>query len=135
MPYATASDVSTRLGKELTTEEVTLVETRLADVERMILRKVPDLAAKVTAGDIDAADVVQVEADAVLRLVRNPDGLYSESDGNYTYVRSRELASGRLEITREEWEVLRVRTGRVFQLVPDHQTFSVQGVNPFWIGG
>ena len=37
--YASVSDVQTRLGKELTTDETTLVTTRLADVERMILRR------------------------------------------------------------------------------------------------
>jgi hypothetical protein len=118
MSYASASDVQTRLGKELTPEETSLVSTRLADVERMILRRIPDLAAKVTADEIDQADVVQVEADAVLRLVRNPEGLFSETDGTYGYQFSREIASGKLEITPEEWATLGVRPGRVFQLVP-----------------
>jgi Phage protein Gp19/Gp15/Gp42 len=69
----------------LTDEETTLVATRLADVERMILRRIPDLADKITDGDIDEADVVIVEADVVLRLVRNPDGDASETDGTYGY--------------------------------------------------
>ena len=47
MAQATASDVEVRLGRTLTTEEISLVETRLADVERMILRRIPDLADKV----------------------------------------------------------------------------------------
>ena len=74
MTYATAEDVAARLGRELSTEETALVAVRLADVERMILRRVPDLAEKITAEDVDEADVVQVEADAVVRLVRNPEG-------------------------------------------------------------
>lgn len=118
MTYASSSDVQTRLGKELTPEEVTLVSTRLADVERMILRRIPDLDTRVTVGSIDAADVVQVEAEAVLRLVRNPEGLFSETDGTYAYQFSREAASGRLEITPEEWAILGVRPGGVVQLVP-----------------
>ena len=128
MPYAAASDVQTRLGKELTTEETALVNTRLADVERMILRKVPDLADKITAGEIDQDDVVQVEADAVLRLVCNPDGLFSETDSTYGYQFSREMASGRLEITREEWETLGVRPGRVLTVVPSFGLYPYQAV-------
>ncbi|WP_158169976.1 Gp19/Gp15/Gp42 family protein [Mycolicibacterium smegmatis] len=119
MPYATPSDVAARLGRELTEQETSLVSTRLEDAERMILRKIPDLADKISAGDIDVADVKQVEAEAVLRLVRNPEGYASEQDGTYGYTFSRDLASGKLEITREEWEMLGLRTGRVLQLVPN----------------
>ena len=71
-----------------------------------------------TAGDIDADDVVQVEADAVLRLVRNPDGYASETDGTYGYTFSRAVASGELEITPEEWARLGVHKGRFSVLVP-----------------
>lgn len=117
MTYATAEDVQARLGHELSTEETALVTVRLADVERMILRRVPDLAEKITAEDVDEADVVQVEADAVVRLVRNPDGYLSETDGNYTYQFSSSAASGRLEITAGEWQLLGYRRG-LFQLVP-----------------
>lgn len=113
MPYASSDDVQTRLGRALTDEETTLVTTRLADVERMLNRRV-DLAAGIAADDFAEADVVQIEADAVLRLVRNPDGLFSETDGNYSYMFSRELASGRLEILPEEWAVLGVRRGMFF---------------------
>ena len=135
MAQATASDVEVRLGRTLTTEEISLVENRLADVERMILRRIPDLADKVTAGSIDAADVVQVEADAVLRLVRNPDGYASETDGTYGYTFSREMASGRIEITREEWATLGV-TGGVVQLVPTFtESASALTVHPFMTGG
>jgi hypothetical protein len=42
----------------------------------------------------------------VLRLVRNPEGYASESDGTYSYQFNRETASGRLEILAEEWERL-----------------------------
>ena len=52
MASATASDIGVRLGRELAAEEVLLVEVRLDDVERRILRRIPDLADKITAGDI-----------------------------------------------------------------------------------
>lgn len=110
MTYATAEDVAARLGRELSTEETALVAVRLADVERMILRRVPDLAEKITAEDVDEADVVQVEADAVVRLVRNPEGYLSETDGNYTYMFS-QATTGQLEITAREWQLLGVRVG------------------------
>lgn len=117
MTYAQPSDVSARLGRELTEEETQLVSTRLADAERLILRKIPDLADRIANGDIDVEDVKQVEADAVLRLVRNPEGYLSETDGTYGYTFNRDLASGRLEILPEEWAILGVRR-KLVTLVP-----------------
>lgn len=63
--YAKPSDVHTILGRELTTEETALVERRLEQVERMILRRIPDLADQIDAGDLDEADVIDIEAEAV----------------------------------------------------------------------
>ena len=71
----------------------------------------------------------------MLRLVRNPDGYASETDGTYGYTFSREMASGRIEITREEWATLGV-TGGVVQLVPTFtESASELTVHPFMTGG
>ncbi|WP_280350348.1 Gp19/Gp15/Gp42 family protein [Nocardia abscessus] len=118
MAYATAEDVAVRWNRTLTEEETALVNARLADVERRIKRRIPDLAAKITAGTVDVEDVKQVEADAVLRLVRNPEGYIQESDGSYSYMLSQEAASGKLEILPEEWESLGWRRRGMFQIVP-----------------
>lgn len=119
MAYAQASDVTVRWAREASAEETSLINTRLADVERMIKRRIPDLDTKVTNGDIDVEDLKQVEADAVLRLVRNPEGYLSETDGNYTYMLQQDLATGRLEIFPEEWEMLGYRRSRMAIIVPN----------------
>ncbi|MFC6009582.1 Gp19/Gp15/Gp42 family protein [Nocardia lasii] len=111
MTYAEPTDVQTLLGRELTPAETELVTVRLADAERMIVRRIPDLADRITSGAILEDDVIQVEADAVTRVVRNPEGIMSETDGNYTYMRSAASSTGRLEITRDEWQTLGVRFG------------------------
>lgn len=126
MTYASHADVSARLGRELTTEEQTLVETRLADAERMLSRRV-DLAAGIDAETFAEADVVRVEADMVLRLVRNPQGYLQETDGSYSYMLSREVASGKLEVTREEWRTLGVRSSGMFVLYPSFPGAAVGG--------
>jgi hypothetical protein len=121
LAYAQTDDVEVRLGRgELSPEETALVATRLGDVERMILKRIPDLAAKITAGDIDVEDVIYVEAEVVLRVVRNPDGYTQETDGNYTYIMSGEAASAKLKILPEEWSMLGLApTGaRVFVIRP-----------------
>ena len=117
--YATAEDVQAVAGRTLSTEEVALVERRLAQVERKILRRIPDLADQIDSGNIDQADVVDIEAEAVLRLIRNPEGYASESDGTYSYQFNRETASGKLEILAEEWERLGIKPSRMFSIVPN----------------
>ena len=84
-----------RWGRPLGDAESALVELRLADVERLIIRTIPDLRKLVGQGVIQRADAVQVECDAVIRLLRNPEGYISETDGSYTYQLTKELASGR----------------------------------------
>jgi hypothetical protein len=108
MTYAVPSDVTTRLGRAATAEESAMITVLLADVERLILRRIPDLAAQIAAvpPTIDEADVVQVEAQAVLRVVRNPDGFVSETDGTYTYQLSHNSSPGALEVWPEEWALL-----------------------------
>ena len=114
MAYAVASDVEARWGRTLTSEETSLVNVRLEDAERLIKRRIPDLDDQITNGDILEEDVVQVEADAVLRIARNPEGYVQETDGNYTYMLDRSMAAGRLEILPAEWEFLGIRLGMVY---------------------
>jgi hypothetical protein len=118
MAFASACDVAVRWSRALTEEEKALVEVRLEDVERLIRRRIPDLDAWIDSGRLDVEDLVQVEADAVLRLCRNPEGFVSETDGSYTYQLSKELTTGRLQILPDEWATLGVHRNRLTTLVP-----------------
>lgn len=117
MAYAEATDVTDRLGKDADDALTTLINTRLDDVERLIKKRIPDLDSKVTDADF-LADLVQVESDAVLRLARNPEGFFSETDGNYTYQFTQSMASGILEILPEEWKTLGLFQAGMFVIVP-----------------
>ncbi|CAN5550070.1 hypothetical protein BH11ACT6_BH11ACT6_29890 [soil metagenome] len=118
MATAAAADVQAISGRTLTPEETALVERRLEQVERMILRRVPDLLERIADGDLDEADVIDIEAESVLRVVRNPEGLASEQDGTYGYQLSREAADNSLRITETEWAVLGIRPSKMFVLAP-----------------
>ncbi|ASR86655.1 head-to-tail connector complex protein [Mycobacterium phage Orange] len=120
MAYATAQDVVELWAKEPEPEVMTLIERRLAQVERMIMRRIPDLDLKVATSSTFRADLIDIEADAVLRLVRNPEGYLSETDGTYTYQLQADLTSGKLQILDEEWEILGVNSlQRSFVIVPN----------------
>ena len=118
MAFASVDDVAVRWSRDLSCEERELVSVRLEDVERLIRRRVPTLDDRLAAGSIDVEDLIQVEADAVLRLCRNPEGYVSETDGNYTYTLSKDLATGKLMLTSDEWAMLGVYRNRLTTLVP-----------------
>lgn len=134
MTYAAAADVTTLWAKEPEPEVISLIERRLEQVERMIKRRIPDLAVRITAGDIDEADVVDIEADAVLRVVRNPDGYLSETDGGYTYQLQSDLSSGKLTITDEEWAILGIKPAARMTVIVPNLVAPVRG-SSFAAGG
>jgi hypothetical protein len=119
MALATKEDVAARLGRELDDAAlILLVETRLNDAERMLKRRITDLLDKALADADYEAEVIRVESDMVLRLVRNPDGYSQESDGNYSYAIYQRVASGVLEVLDEEWEALGLTGGGMFVIKP-----------------
>lgn len=136
MALATADDVAALLARDLDTAETALVNRRLEQVERKIIRRVPDLLEQIADGDLDAADVIDIEAEAVLRLIRNPEGYASESDGTYSYQFNRETASGKLEILAEEWERLGIKPSRMFSIAPNIPAPAITSAyTSFYTGG
>lgn len=111
MAYAELSDVEARLGRSLEAGEQEIVQVRLNDVELIIRNRIPDLDIKVSNGTIDIEVLKMVEADAVLRLIKNVDGYRSETDGNYSYQIDERVASGHLDVLGSEWALLGVRGG------------------------
>lgn len=109
MSYATFEDVEVRFYRGLLPEERDLVEARLDDAEGKIRSRIRDLDQKILENPDYLNTVVRVCADAVIRLIRNPEGYIQETDGNYTYQLSQSSADGRLTIVTEEWQDLGVR--------------------------
>lgn len=111
MAYATADDVQARYEQDLDDRLQSLVNTRLGDAELLIKHRIPDLDDQVTAGTLDVEIVKLVESEMVLRLIRNPEGYSQESDGNYSYAIYQQVASGKLEVTEDEWGLLGTSEG------------------------
>lgn len=110
MAYAEYLDVAARSFEDIAEYE-DVIETRLQDAELILKSKISDLDTRVTAGTIDPETVTYVEVEMILRLLRNPEGYMQESDGNYSYMLSQQLASGKLEVATEEWSLLGVQRG------------------------
>jgi hypothetical protein len=107
MTYANLSDVSTRLGRPITdANEIAQVNAWLGDVEALILARIPDLADRVADGTPSTAVVAMVEANAVIRKLKNPDGKVSEGIDDYNYRLNENSRKGELFLTDEEWALL-----------------------------
>lgn len=120
VPYATITDVSTRLGRPITDpSEVAQVEAWIGDIESLILARFPELNAAVDAGTPTAATVVMVESNAVIRKIRNPDGKQNERIDDYSYGLNEDARRGELFLTDEEWSLLIPRsTGGAWTITP-----------------
>jgi hypothetical protein len=114
MATASLEDVAVRLGRELSEPEKAQAQVLLAAAELMLVDRVPELLSTV-----DRARVVMVEAAMVVRVLRNPEGLSQETDGNYSYmIHNDGVSPGRLTVYSEEWRLLGVSTSGIGVLSP-----------------
>jgi len=133
MTYAALSDVQSRLGRPLTDDETGQVPTLLSDVEQEITARIPDLADQIAAGTLDESAVVRVEASAVVRLLRNPNGYTSETDGDYSYQVNYKLNPGDLTITDKEWSLLGIGAGAfILSVLPGVPKPPDPETDPYW---
>lgn len=117
MAIATVDDVQDRLDRELTDDEKRLAATLLEDVEAIIRSRVRNLLRRAAADESYRQIVVMVEANAVLRVLRNPEGYRQETEGNYSYSLNAAVASGHLFVLGSEWELLGANRG-AFTITP-----------------
>jgi hypothetical protein len=107
MAFAAPPDVAARLGRSLTADETTQVEALLEDAEAMILKRVPDLQARVTAGTLTTATIVRIESNSVRRVMVNPTGIRSHSEGLGDFQQSdtfdSSISTGELYVDDNAW--------------------------------
>jgi hypothetical protein len=82
----TPDDIEAR-WRPLTSDETTVATTLLADAEALLDNALPGLAAAVDDETVSLTIVTAVIVAMVVRVLRNPDGVKSETIGDYSYVR------------------------------------------------
>lgn len=117
MSHATTTDVGIVLLRELTDEETDLA-TRLLSLAASTLRgKIPNLEFRMS-DDVDFDDVVNyVEASAVARILRNPEGYSYEVIGPYAVQRPGSGILDTFEFTAGDLAKLGVGSG-AFTIAP-----------------
>lgn len=107
MEYATIEDVETRIGRELSDSERDLARALLGDALLIIHSRCPDLDERVENGEISADVVRMIQANMVVRVLRNPEGIRQETDGDYSYTIAASTPVGDgLSLTRQELSML-----------------------------
>lgn len=107
MTYASVQDVEARLGRPITeAAEVAQVDAWLTDTEIIIRNRIPSLDAMVAAGTPTRDTVVMVESNAVVRMVRNPEGKTQERIDDYSWGLPANPYAGSLYLTEAEWGLL-----------------------------
>lgn len=98
---ATIDDVEARF-RPLTAAEQVNAETFLDDAWWLLLGRLPNLEANLTAGTVSTENAVRVVASMVVRILRNPEGKSEESIDDYRYRRDALVSSGMLHVTDDE---------------------------------
>ncbi len=107
MAYAGTGDVAHLFG-DLTGDQTLAAAVLLERVSALIRTAAPGIDARM-ATDADLALVVRgIAVDAVLRVLRNPQGFASETIADYGYRRADAVADGALYLTPRELAMLTV---------------------------
>lgn len=91
------------------------VEDTIVEAELVLERRLGDLTAW-AAGDptgLRERALRQVVKRVVRRVLRNPDGMTSETEGDYSYRLDPRVASGSVWVTDDDWTLLGVAPRRV----------------------
>lgn len=102
---AATSDVSAVFG-DLSALQSTQVASWLARLSAMVRLKLPTIDTRIIASPDLGVLARGVLVDAVLRVLRNPDGKVQESIDDYSYRRADAVADGSLYLTEDEWALL-----------------------------
>ena len=103
--FATTFDVAD-MWRPLTVAEQVTASTLLGRVSSLIRLRLPGIDARIVADQNLADLVLGVAVDAVLRVLRNPEGLVQESVGGYSYSRAAGTTGGGLYVSNQEWALL-----------------------------
>lgn len=110
MAFVLVSDVEARLGRTLNASESAQAEAWIDDLEALVLSRVPDLEERITNGSVSIGVVRSVFCTAIIRVLRNPEGLrqHTESIDDYSVTKTIDSSgsAGLLFLTDDEWSLL-----------------------------
>lgn len=107
LPKITYQDVAARFQDGESLGDETYVQNLIDDVvDDITVKWGPRIKARLDAEIITERTLKRVVSAVVLRVLRNPDGIYRESLGNYEYQMSQKVAAGYVTYLQEEIDTL-----------------------------
>lgn len=104
-PLATVGDVGEQFGT-MTVAQQSLAGTLVRAASKLVRSRFPRIDAQIAAGLLDPEVVALVVTNMVLRVLRNPGGLRSETIGPFSKSYDTGDAAGLLTITKDEHGML-----------------------------
>lgn len=112
--YAALSDVQDAYESTIPAERNAWVQNLIERASRLLDARVPSLAGRLAAQTQDAFAVKDAIVAAVLRVFRNPEGVGSETEGNYLYSLNRDVAAGKLYFTGDDLALVGGSSGTAY---------------------
>jgi hypothetical protein len=106
--YAQVENVEDAWTRSFAPAELDRIQSMIDRAERLLLRRFPTLPARLAdvADRLDVDTVTDVVVAMVTRVLRNAGGVRSQTSGPFSQVLDQAVASGRMEITREDRDQL-----------------------------
>lgn len=104
-PLATVGEVGAQFGS-MTPAQEGLTSWLVRAASKLVRSRVPYIDTWITAGTIDPEVVSLVVVNMVLRVLRNPNGLRSETIGPFSRAYDTSVAAGMLGLATEELAIL-----------------------------
>jgi hypothetical protein len=135
--WATALDVQARYEKDIPENLARVLDTKLDDAETIIIDRLGDIQAAITAERTTATNVKLVLCEMVIRWLRNPSAMTSETVGPFGYRRDGSISSGKLYLTAQDRRMLGLKAGAATIPLADdalrHPTRR-PGEREYWVG-
>lgn len=107
IPDVTVDDVQARYEGDITAFNPTYVTTQIQDaVDHAMSRWRVEITSRLASGDLTENLFKRVIVNAVLRVIRNPQGFSNENDGGYGYGLRATVASGDMWFTDDDIQSL-----------------------------
>jgi hypothetical protein len=136
-PWATALDVQARYEQDIPENLARVLGTKLDDAQTLVENQVGDIQAAIDADRTSAKNVRLVLCDMVIRWLRNPGAMRTETVGPYGYSRDGSITSGKLYLTAEDRRMLGLKGGAAtIPLADDALRYPTRppGESGWWVG-
>lgn len=104
--YATVDDVVAEYDGTITDDQIEYIDRKLTSAELVVKAVAGDIGARIGSGQTTFEAVKLVLCNMVIRLLRNPEGVRTQTVGPFSVSLDSGASSAQLVITREDRQLL-----------------------------